>query len=91
MATLSITVGQITSTITVTDETAQELLSDYAAAYGLPQTGSPQTRLDAVTRHLAQHVQDAANAYNQRAGAEAERERRREALRGRRWREEAER
>lgn len=85
MASLTITVGTVTSSVTVSDATAQELLGDYAAEYGLPQDGTAQARLDAVTRHIAGHVHAVANAHNQRAGAEVERERLREALQARRW------
>jgi len=86
MATLTLTVGQLTASYTATDASAAKALVNYAAAYGLDTTpveydadGNPlpvtpmtqQEKLQAVVNHLAQHIGEVSHGHQRRAAREA--------------------
>lgn len=65
MATLAITVGPLTSTVTADNAKATALFTQYAAAIGA--TGTNQQKLDAIIRGLVEHMKQTARRqrYNQ--------------------------
>ena len=59
--TLQITSGPLTSKVTTANDTkAQNILTNFADAIGAPPEATPQQKLDAVTKHLAEYMQTSA-------------------------------
>jgi hypothetical protein len=58
MASLVLTIGQITGSVTAADAKAAALLNQYADAIGA--TGTNAQKADAVVRALVRHMQDQA-------------------------------
>jgi len=86
MATLTLTVGQLTASFTATDASAAKALANYAAAYGIDTLpveydadGNPlpvtpmtqQEKLQAVVNHLAQHISEVSHGHQRRAARDA--------------------
>jgi len=86
MATLTLTVGQLTASFTATDASAAKALANYAAAYGIdvapirydadgnPLPTTPLTQqeiLQAVVEHLAGHISAVSGGHQRRAAREA--------------------
>jgi len=72
MASITIKLGQLTSTITATDATATKVLANYADAYELAMDGTPQERLDATLRHLVlKHMNDVSLGHQRRVKRQA--------------------
>ena len=63
MASLTLTIGAITGSVTATDAKASALVNQYADAIGA--TGTNTQRANAVVRALVRHMQD--QAQRQRA------------------------
>lgn len=63
MASLILTIGQLTATVTANNAKASALLEQYAASLGA--TGTNQQKADAVVRGLVQHMRE--QAQRQRA------------------------
>jgi len=86
MATLTLTVGQLTASYKATDASAAKALENYAAAYGIDVAptqydadGNPlpakkltqQEKLQAVVNHLAGHIGEVSHGHQRRAAREA--------------------
>lgn len=67
MASLTLTVGQLTSTLTTTNAKAQALLSEFVAATDGPTEGTAQEQVDHVMKMLKQYLVD--KAKDQRRNA----------------------
>jgi hypothetical protein len=72
VASLTITIGALTGTLTATDAKATEVVGNYADAIGA--TGTNQERLQAVLRELAQHMVTVGSAYVELASVSEARE-----------------
>ena len=72
MATLTLTVGQLTASYKATDASAVKALANYAAAYGLESAPmTQQEKLQAIVNHLAQHISEVSGGHQRRAAREA--------------------
>lgn len=58
MASLTLTVGTLTSTATTTNAKAQALLSEFVAATGGPTEGTAQQQADHVVEQLKRYLVD---------------------------------
>lgn len=58
MASLTLTIGQLTATVNASDAKAAALVTQYAAAIGA--TGTQQQRANAVVQALVRHMQQQA-------------------------------
>lgn len=59
MASLTLTIGQLTATVSANNTKASNLLNAYADAIGA--TGTNQEKADAVVRALVQHMREQAH------------------------------
>lgn len=66
MATITVTVGPITSTKTANNAMAQEIILDYIASQRGPIHGTDQEKVDWFLRDLMQTVKFLANGYRQK-------------------------
>jgi D-serine deaminase-like pyridoxal phosphate-dependent protein len=73
MATLTATVGAVTSTVTTTNANALAIIGDYVIANNGPVNGTNQEKLDWYVRELAKHTKAVANAQGIATLVEAER------------------
>ena len=67
MASLTLTVGQLTSTLSTTNAKAQALLTEFVAATSGPTEGTAQEQADHVMKMLKQYLVD--KAKDQRRNA----------------------
>jgi hypothetical protein len=58
MATLTLTIGSLTSTLTTTNAKAQALLSEFVTATGGPTEGTAQQQADHVVAQLRKYIVD---------------------------------
>ena len=64
MAELSITIGQLTSSVTASNANAQAVLQKYIGAYYGPTDGTAQEQLDWVVTKLREHIVNVAQDHN---------------------------
>ena len=64
MAELSITIGQLTSSVTASNANAQAVLTKYIGAYYGPTDGTAQEQLDWVVAKLREHIVEVAREHN---------------------------
>ncbi len=74
MATLSLTVGPVTATRTVTTATAMTSIGNYLLAYGGPVAGTNQEKLDWYFDHLIAHTREVSIGYKRRMAEQAAKE-----------------
>lgn len=71
MASITITVGQVTATKNAGDAAAANILADYVAAYGGPVNGTNQQKLDWIVTDLVRHIREVANGASVKAAKDA--------------------
>lgn len=66
MATITVTIGAVSSTKNAANATAQTIIADYIAAQNGPTTGTNQEQLDWFLTNLMGQVRAVANGYRRR-------------------------
>ena len=66
-------VGPLVAEVTTTDAHAATLVADYMEAYGAPEGGTNQKRLEWFVRHVVGHVKEAGDGLRVREAAETAR------------------
>lgn len=71
MATLSLTVGPVTATRTITTATALASIDNYLLAYDGPVTGTNQEKVNWYFDHLINHTREVSIGYKRRIAEQA--------------------
>ena len=71
MAELSISVGNLSSSVTASNAKAQAVLTAYMGAFYGPLDGTPQEQLDWIAGKLAAHIVEVAQDHNRALKAAA--------------------
>ena len=71
MASLTLTVGTITSTKNANNTTVAALIADYVAAYGGPVNGTNQEKADWFLDRMVKHIREASNGQSVKAARDA--------------------
>ncbi len=85
MATLTATVGTVTSTVTTSNANALAIINDFIIANNGPVSGTNQEKLEWYVRELAKHTKAVANAQGINTRIETEREAAKTAIEARDW------